>query len=106
MDIIRFRNKKFILLNQKGQSSVEYILLFAVVVVLATTVFKSEAFIKLFGQDGLFAKTYREEIEFSYRHTLGGRKAFTTPNYDSPHSSYQGGSGTRFFGAKDAYPAN
>ena len=108
MDLSWNRNKKISLLDETGQSSVEYILLFGIVVILSITLFKSEAFNKLFGNDGVFAKTYREEVEFSYRHAVGGRKAFTTPNYSSPnHMSYKGnGSETRFFGARDKYPAN
>lgn len=108
MDTRWNRTKKKSFLNEEGQSSVEYILLFGIVVVLSITLFKSEAFNKLFGNDGLFAKTYREEVEFSYRHAIGGRKAFSTPNYNSAnHQSYKGsGSGTRFFGAKDKYPSN
>lgn len=102
---IRLGNQKKFILDQKGQSSVEYILLFAMIAIIATTLFNSEPFQKMFGSNGIFAKTYKEEIEFSYHHAHGGRKEFVKPNYNSPnHSSYIGPGGTRFFGANDAYP--
>lgn len=80
-------------------------MLFAMIAMLVTTVLKSESFQKLFGENGQFAKVYKEQIEFSYRHAHGGRKAFKQPNYSSgtQHSSYVKGQ-TRFFGARDAYP--
>ncbi len=92
-------------LKQKGQSTVEYIMLFAMVAILVTSVFKSDSFQKIFGKQGTFAKTYKEEIEFSYRHALRGRQQFSQPNYSSSHMSYTNGGTTRFFGARDAYPA-
>ena len=71
---------------------------------LATSIFKSDGFKGIFGDEGLFAKTYKEEVEFSYRHALGGRKKYSTPNYRSnSHKSYKSGSETRFFGAKEKY---
>ncbi|MBT4790631.1 MAG: class III signal peptide-containing protein [Halobacteriovoraceae bacterium] len=91
----------FYKLNQKGQSAVEYILLIAVVVSIVTFVFKTEAFKGLFGDNGQFADVYKRELEYSFRHALGDRKPFRTPNYRSgQHDSYNG----RFFGSKDAYP--
>jgi len=88
-------------LNQKGQSAVEYILLFAVVISLASFVFKSDAFTSLFGENGKFADVYKRELEYSYRHGLAGRVRFTTPDYQTgTHDSYNG----RFFGSKNAYP--
>jgi hypothetical protein len=80
-------------------------MLFAMVAILVTSVFKSDSFQKIFGKQGTFAKTYKEEIEFSYRHALRGRKEFTQPNYNSIHQSYNKSPGTtRFFGAQRAYP--
>ncbi len=88
-------------LDQKGQSTVEYILLFAVVISMSTLVFNSEAFKNLFGKNGQFASVYKRELEYSYRHGLAGKTSFKTPNYKSGrHDSYNG----RFFGAQDAYP--
>ncbi len=102
-------SKRYIyILVQKGQSSVEYLLLFVVVVSLTFAVLKSDAFQNFFGDQGQFATTYKNEIEFSYTNSYQGRKAFETPNYtDSNHPSYNGtnGSETRFFGAAEEYPS-
>lgn len=88
-------------INEKGQSTVEYILLFAVVISLATFVFKSKAFNDLFGKEGQFADVYKRELEYSYRHGRYGRELFQPPNYKSGrHDSYN----KRFFGSRDAYP--
>jgi hypothetical protein len=96
--------KQYILNNDNGQSSTEYIMLIAVVVVIVSSVFNSSGFKNIFGSKGLFAKTYKEEVEFSYRHAIGGRKKFTSPNYgDNSHMSYKNGSETRFFGANEKY---
>jgi hypothetical protein len=81
-------------------------MLFAMVAILVTSVFNSDSFKKIFGKQGTFAKTYKEEIEFSYRHALRGREEFSQPSYSAPHSSYTNGGTTRFFGARDAYPAH
>lgn len=106
MDMLRNRNKKFNCLNnQKGQSTVEYVLLLAMVMILVNTVFQSRLFKKIFGENGTFAKAFRSEVEFSYRHALRGRAFYTEPNYNNRHKSYLWeGNSTRFFGAKDKYP--
>lgn len=94
--------------KESGQTTVEYILLIAVAVIAVNTVFRSDAFKKIFGADGKFSKTFRSEMEYSYRHTLRGRKPYQPPNYSSGrHESYiWRGNQTRFFGAKDKYPKN
>ncbi len=97
--------KQFLKHSESGQTTVEYILLLAVVLVATTTVFKSDAFQKIFGKNGKFAKTFRSEMEYSYRHGLRGRKVYQQPSYKGQHESYLWrGNTTRFFGAKDTYP--
>lgn len=99
MDIFRVRSINKI--KQSGQSTVEYILLFAVVAVLANFVFQSEQFRSLFGDEGRFANVFKRQMEYSYRHGLEGSTPFTTPNYrNADHDSYKG----RFFGAIEPYP--
>lgn len=94
-------NQNIFNLNQKGQSTVEYILLFVVVASLVNFVVKSQLFVDLLGENGQFAQTYKRRIEYSYRHGLGGDTPFSTPNYSSgTHDSYN----SRFFGPTDAYP--
>jgi hypothetical protein len=88
-------------LKEKGQSTVEYILLFAVVISLVSFVFKSQVFLDLFGKNGKFADVYKRELEYSYTHGRYGRKSFQQPNYRSgKHDSYN----DRFFGSRNAYP--
>ncbi len=84
-----------------GQSTVEYILLLVVVISLATTVFKSDAYNRLFGDEGKFTSVFRRELEYSYMHGLSGKTGFRVPGYGGGnHDSYN----DRFFGSKDPYP--
>ncbi len=88
--------------NEKGQSTVEYILLFAVVALIVNFIVSSDPFTKLFGKDGDFGDVYKRELEYTYRHALYGREGYSKPNYGTDsHDSYAGG---RFFGTKDPYP--
>jgi hypothetical protein len=98
--------------SEKGQTMVEYILLLAVAVSLVTTVYRSQAFRKLFGEQGEIGKKMKTQNEFAYRHafyTTGAANATVSDvprnNKDiSVHPSYkEPGAGTRFFGPKEPY---
>jgi len=90
--------------NQKGQSTVEYILLFAVVASISFTIFNGLGFNRFFGPNGTVATSYRNQLEFSYRHAFGKIEPGIEPNYNSGnHESY---SGQRFFSASEGYPNN
>lgn len=94
------------LLDQRGQSMVEYILLLAVVISLAGVVFKTDFWQSYFGPDGKFDQVFRARIEYSYRHSLEGSEFYAPPNYGSKnHDSYYKGGSTRFFRPTQAYPA-
>ncbi len=95
-----------ILKNENGQSMVEYILLVAVIVSLISVVVNSDAFQGTFGEDGKFSKTYKAELEYSYRHGLRGRIEYQIPNYlNRNHDTFfKSGVGTRFFTSAVAYP--
>ena len=87
--------------NERGQSTVEYILLFAVVVSLAFTVFNGLGFNRIFGADGEVATAYKNQLEFSYRHGFLKKGNYVEPNYaNGNHETYQ----NRFFSALDPYP--
>mgnify|MGYP001394408638 FL=1 len=104
MDGIKYKEH---ILDQSGQTLVEYILLLAVVVSLTTFVFKSDYWQSYFGPDGRFDSVFRARIEYSYRHALGGNDFYSQPNYgDRNHDSYYGNGNTRFFRPREAYPAN
>lgn len=104
MDFSWLGVKSFYFLIRKsnsGQSTVEYILLFAVVASFMSLVFKSDEFNKYFGQEGVISTTLRYELEYSYRHARGGSQGYSKPSYNGgSHESYNG----RFFGAADPYP--
>lgn len=98
-------------LNQKGQTLVEYILLISVVVSLVITVYKSNAFKRLFGEQGEIGIKMKLQNEFSFRHAFY-RTGTGEPVQDIPrnnkdisiHPSYaEPGVGTRFFGPKEPY---
>jgi|SRR5690554_4380846 len=95
--------------NESGQTMVEYILLLAVAVSLVITFYNSEAFRRLFGEQGEVANKIRNDSEFSYRHgyTRGNTGDVPATNRDgSIHPTYYNPvqSGSRFFSAKDSYP--
>lgn len=100
-------DKKSLLKNSLGQSMVEYIMLVAVVMTLAGTFFRSELFTQFFGDDGEFAKTYKNKMEYSYRHGLPLPVGTTPPTFNpasTQHDTYFKSGDTRFFGAKEKYP--
>ena len=104
---MEFKRQIGLLRNQAGQSTVEYILLFSVIISLVSAVLKSDMFNKIFGEDGKFAQEFRKEIEYSYRHGIQGRALLPESiNYGDAHDSYvrPGGGETRFFGAREKYP--
>lgn len=104
MDLTRnklLHTKYKLLRNSKGQSTVEYILLLAVVVGIAATIFKATDFNNIFGPNGSVAQEYKDRLEFAYRHGLIVRGGRLVPDYSSGrHESYN----NRFFSASEGYP--
>jgi competence protein ComGC len=98
--------------NQRGQTLVEYILLLSVAVSIVLTFYRSQAFKKLFGENGQIGKSVKSQSEFAYRHAYARNRPATDidrNNKDgSIHPSYADviEGGTRFFGPKDAYGEN
>ena len=94
--------------SQSGQTMVEYMLLLAVALSLVITFYNSEAFKRLFGNQGSLGKTIKDESEFAYRHAYMRNKTGDVPRENrngSVHPSYTNPSGgSRFFSAKDPYP--
>lgn len=95
--------------NQKGQTVVEYILLLSVAVSVVLTFYNSQAFKKLFGDQGTLGKNIKSQSEFAYRHAFtvsgqGGRPPdIARDNREgSQHPSYKGDP-TRFFGPNQPY---
>lgn len=97
-------------LGIQGQSAVEYLLLLSVVVSLGLTVFKSDVFKKMFGENSGMFESLRKRMEYNYRYTQDTEKGKTEDNfssYSSPsHDSYVSANGTEthFFSPKQKYP--
>lgn len=92
--------------NQKGQSTVEYILLLTVVALTVMSIFKSKYFTENFGKDGKILQSYKTQFEHAYRNGFpyDGKDDY---DYDNMHPTYSNGGGeSRFFISKDAYPKN
>jgi hypothetical protein len=100
--------------QERGQTTVEYILLFVVVISLVLTVYKSAAFRRMFGEQGEIGLKIKAQNEFSYRHAfhIGGAQREAIPDIPREnkditiHPSYVDSSSaneSRFFGPKEPY---
>lgn len=112
---MELKNNKM-LLSQRGQTVVEYILLFSVAISLVLTFYKSAAFKRLFGEQGMLGNQIKTQNEFAYRHAFSASGPGRTRPTDVPRNNLDGGihpsyadsenGGTRFFGPKSAYGQN
>jgi len=96
-----------ILESELGQSTVEYILLMAVVMSLMTTFWNSRAFKDLFGEDSSFFNGIAEVIRINYQFAATvpvGTEVPDTPTLN--HPSFISNGQSRFFthGRDGAYP--
>lgn len=97
-----------VLKNERGQTLVEYILLFAVALSLIVTFYNSEFFKRLFGEQGTLGTGVKRQAEFGYRHAhlVGSQDESNQPFASAiDHSSYYNSekSQSRFFGPSDPY---
>ena len=73
MDMGNFcREKKHRLLGSSGQTTVEYVLLLAVVFLIVFTIFRNPKFKEFMGENGAFFAATKGIIEHSYQFTLDG----------------------------------
>ena len=98
-----------VLPSQLGQSTVEYILLLAVVISLVLTVFNSARFKDLLGEGGSFAVRMKDEMEWNYRfgsQYYGDSAAFNVNISSKNHPGYynQRKGATHFIGPLRPYP--
>ena len=63
-----------LLKKNEGQGIVEYILLTAVIMLIFTSVLKSEKFKSVFGDEADFFKKLASKVKFEYRHGVPMRK--------------------------------
>ena len=90
--------------SQLGQSTIEYIMLLAVVVSLATLFFKSAAFKNFFGENSTFFNAIQGRMEVAYRHAYIFPLEDEEFSYAAPHKSFSvDGSQSRFFIGVNAY---
>jgi hypothetical protein len=90
--------------QNQGQSTVEYVLLLAVIMVLVYSVLQSDRFKETLGQDSEIFAAMEKYIEYTYRH---GGPGLTDPStYAGDHETYKkdGAIGTRFFTPAEQYP--
>lgn len=109
MAVVWMDNKsKNTILNNYGQSAVEYILLLSVISVITFSVINSKRFKDFIGKDSGFFAALRSEIEFSYRHGYAAKSENdqTDNNYSTFHETYYnyGEGKSRFFSGADPYP--
>lgn len=95
--------------SQLGQSTVEYVLLLAVVVSLVFTVINSARFKDLLGEGGGFALRMKDEMEWNYRFAsqyYGEASAFNVNLGSRNHPGYynQRRGATHFIGPLRPYP--
>ncbi len=87
-------------LKTSGQSTVEYLLLIGVMSLVVFSILNSSLFKSFFGSDADIFKSYKNYIQYTYRHGQPGSQEELNINYnsrehDSYYSSEQGQS--RFF---------
>lgn len=90
--------KQFSLLNNQGQSTVEYVLLLAVIFTFLTTVWNSQAFKDFFGEDSKFFNAVAQKVRVNYH--FAANVPLDTALVENPileHPSYVNNGQTRFF---------
>lgn len=79
--------------DRRGQSTVEYILLLAVLTTLVTAFFRSDLFIDYLGKEGSIFRNYAEVISYNYRHgrprPVDGADMRNTHDYQGEHDTYK-----------------
>lgn len=98
--------------NEDGQGVVEYILLLMVVVVLASSVIRSEFFVDLLGEDSEFFLKLKKQQEYSFRHGNPHPNPSAilseedSSNYTADHHTYKNplSGQSRFFTNTVPYP--
>ena len=90
--------------NERGQSLVEYILLLGMLLMIGVSIFKSDQFKDIFGEDSSVFAKLRKQFEYEYRHGLSGFEDRTDNSYGGEHESFYSQGKTRFFSPDTPYP--
>ena len=83
-------------LNNKGQSTVEYLLLLVVVTALAFSIYNSARFKNFLEPDSEFFAIVKNKIEFSYRHGYDSQQD-ETGDIAGHYTFVKNGGESRFF---------
>ncbi len=102
------RNFLAIFKESKGQSTVEYLLLLAVIAIITIGVLRNDRLQRLIGKDGDLFTQYAQVISYMYRYGSPG-KDFPGPGHQSDyqgldHDTYAGPVTTRFSIPIEEYP--
>lgn len=76
------------ILSSKGQSSVEYILLFAVMATITMAILNTNEFKKMFGKDAEFFVALKKYMEYGYRHGSPGSSDTSVAGSGGVHELY------------------
>ena len=89
--------------NERGQTTVEYVLLMGVIFTLILTIMNTQAYDNMFGQNSIVFQQLKSKVEFSYRHAFfsQGNQAV---NYANTHPSFDNQVESRFFQPAEEYP--
>ena len=94
-------------IGNRGQSTVEYVLLLVVVMVFVNTVIRSDTFEQFFGDNSTFFQTIATGMARSYRYAdiVSEDEAIDeSPSLAHPSYTQDGGSESRFFVTAEEYP--
>ena len=87
------------MLDKRGQTTVEYIILLAAIMLIVSSIFNSDAFRGIVGEQGLLGQGYKKSFEKSYRFATSRAQDYGTNYSDNRHPSYNDlrERSTRFF---------
>lgn len=93
-----YKTEFYTLKNNSGQSTIEYVLLLAVVLTFMTTIWNSRFYKEFMGEDSEFFNGIARKIEVNYQYSVTVPIGTTTPNPPAlHHPSFSTGSDSRFF---------
>ena len=101
------------IIGRQGQSTIEYLLLIAVIVIVVTAVFRHQRLQAFLGREGEFFQQYARSLGYNYRHgiphdrNLPGIDQRPQDSYQTEHDTYKRSDRTtRFVIPLGNYPRN
>ena len=104
MDFIWMAKHKNDQIKIKGQTLVEYVLILGMLALIGVSIFKSDAFKGIFGEDSLLFEKLNRKMSYEYRHGASGSVDRSNNNYGGNHETYYINGKTRFFIGVKPYP--